>query len=1033
MKKGMNIIEAAMKHYQIVVSIVVLMMILGALGLKNMPRREFPEFTVRQGIVVGVFPGATSLEVEEKLTKVVEDYIFGYEEVDKSKTHSQSKEGQMIVYVELNGNIKDADKFWSKFRHGLNELQVPAGVLALIGSNDFGDTSALLITMSSDQKSYRELGDIMDDLEAEIRKIPEVSKIKSFGEQKEEIYVYIKPEKLKEFNLKPTTILGSFQLQESINYSGTLDNDDLVMPIHLPPRFESEEDLEEQIVYSDLQGNIVRLKDVAYIERRYEDPTNFIRNNGNNSLLLSLEMQKGNNIVHFGEDVQAVLDKFSERTDSDVKLNIISSLPEVVDASISHFLKEFVIAIVAVIIVTMLLLPFRVAAVAAVSIPISILITLGVMQLVGIQLHIVSLASLIVVLGMVVDNAIVVIDSHVEKLDHGENPWDAAWKAATELFIPVLTASLSISVAFFPMSLFLTGIADDFVGSLPVTIGIAIGISMLVALLLTPFMCYVFIKKGLHDETKKDKESLKDKKSLLDYVQYWFDKALSICFKNPKLTIFAGILSIVIGVLLFMGLDQKLFPEMERKQFAIEVYLPEGSSAIKTEKVIDSLETILKQDERITNIASFIGNGSPRFNALYAPHMPAENYGQLLLNTVSNEATVDIIDEYTVKYRNAFPFAHVKWKQLAMEDFKAPIEVRIATNNIKDLKEVGEKVKDILNKSGDFEWIRDDWYEKRQGISVELNKHKASQLGYAKSLVASSLLISLDGLPLTTVWEDDYPISVILSKEDYQKNSIDDLGNQYITSMLTLETSPLRSIGTLKPEWTEGTIARRNGVRTLTVLGDIVRGGIPNTVLSKIRPEIEKLKLPEGVTIDYGGDYQASLENFPPMVASLGVSVVLIFFILMFQFKTIRKALLIMSTMLLSIFGASLGLTIMGYPFSLTAFMGIMGLAGIVVRNGIILIDYASQLVHKDGMSYEEAGLAAGKRRMRPIFLTSLAAAVGVIPMIISGSPLWGPLGTVICFGLLTGMVLTLLVLPVLYWKSVGRAAERKEAKAIEN
>ncbi|HEY9222070.1 MAG TPA: efflux RND transporter permease subunit [Lutibacter sp.] len=1029
MKKGINIIEGSMKYSQIVITIVLLMMILGAFGLKNMPRREFPEFTIRQGIVVGVFPGSTSLEVEEKLTKVVEDYIFGYEEVDKSKTYSHSKEGQMIIYVELNGNIKDADKFWSKLRHGLNELksQLPTGVLALIGSNDFGDTSALLITMSSDKKSYRQLGDIMDDLKAEIRKIPEVSKINSFGEQKEEIYVYIKPEKLKEFNVKPSIILASFQLQESINYSGTLDNGDLVMPIHLPPRFESEKDLEEQIIYSDPLGNIIRLKDIAYVERRYEDPKNFIRNNGNNSLLLSLEMQKGNNIVHFGENVQDVLDKFSKQVGSDVKLNVISSLPEVVDASISHFLQEFVIAIIAVIIVTMLLLPFRVAAVAAVSIPISILITLGVMQLVGIQLHIVSLASLIVVLGMVVDNAIVVIDSHVEKLDHGENPWDAAWKAATELFIPVLTASLSISVAFFPMSLFLTGIADDFVGSLPITIAIALGISMLVALLLTPFMCYVFIKKGLHNENKGDK------KSLLDYVQYWFDIALSACFRNPKLTIFVGILSIAIGVLFFMGLDQKLFPEMERKQFAIEVYLPEGSSATKTESVIDSLETILKKDERITNIASFIGNGSPRFNALYAPHLPSENYGQLLLNTISNEATVDIIDEYTVKYRNAFPSAHVKWKQLAMENFKAPIEVRIASNNIKDLKEVGEKIKEILNKSGDFEWIRDDWLEEREGISVKLNKHKANQLGYAKSLVASSLLISLDGLPLTTVWEDDYPISVILSKEDYQKNNIDDLGNQYITSLLTLETLPLRSIGNLKPEWTEGTIARRNGVRTLTVMGDIVRGGVANNVLSKIRPEIEKLELPEGVNIDYGGDYQSSNENFPPMVGSLGVSVVLIFFILMFQFKTVRKALLIMSTMLLSVFGAALGLTVMGYPFSLTAFMGIMGLAGIVVRNGIILIDYASKLVNDQGMSYEEAGLAAGKRRMRPIFLTSLAAAVGVIPMIISGSPLWGPLGTVICFGLLTGMVLTLLVLPVLYWKSVGRAAERKEAKAIGN
>ena len=1033
MKKGMNIIEAAMKHYQIVVTIVAVMMVVGIVGLKNMPRREFPEFTIRQGVIVGVFPGHSSLEVEEQLTTVVEDYIFGYEEVKKSKTYSHSTEGQMIIYVELNDNVKNADKFWSKLRHGLSELKMslPSGVLALIGNNEFGDTSALLITMSSEKKSYRELQDIMKDLEAEIRKIPEVSKIKRYGEQKEEIYVYIKPEKLKEFNLKPTNILASFQLQESINYSGTLDNGDLILPIHLPPRFESEKELEEQIIYSDPLGNTIRLKDVAYIERRYEKPENYVRNNGNNALVLSLEMQKGNNIVQFGDAVNELLVKFSEKNDEDVKLNVISSLPDVVNDSITHFLKEFLIAIVAVIIVTMVLLPFRVATVAAVSIPISILITIGIMQLVGIQLHIVSLAALIVVLGMVVDNAIVVIDNHVEKLDHGENPWDAAWKSATELFIPVLSASAAISVAFFPLLFFLTGIADDFVGSLPVTIGIALLISMLVAVLLVPFMCFIFIKKGLHNHENDHKN---EKQSALDYLQKWFDYALEKCFKHPVLTIVMGILSVVVGVLFFMNIDQKLFPEMDRKQFAIEVYLPEGSSVSKTESVIDSLETILSKDERITNIASFIGNGSPRFNALYAPHLPAKNYGQLLLNTISNEATIDIINEYSEKYKNAFPKAHVKWKQLAMESFKAPIEIRIASNNIKDLKEISEQVANILNENEDVDWVRTDWNEKRQGISVELIKSKANQLGYAKSLVASSLLISLDGLPLTTIWEGDYPLTVLLSREDYQKNSVNDLENQYITSPLTLESLPLRSIGKLKPEWTEGTIVRRNGVRTLTVLADVERGKIPSKIFNKkVRPQIEDLQLPDGMSITYGGDYEASVENFIPMTYSLAISVVLIFFILMFQFKTIRKALLIMSTMLLSIFGAGLGLLLMNYPFSLTSFIGVMGLMGITVRNGIILIDYASQLVHNHGMTYEKAALAAGKRRMRPIFLTSAAAAVGVIPMIISKSPLWGPLGTVICFGLLAGMVLTLLVLPVLYWKSIGKAAERAAKKASSN
>jgi multidrug efflux pump subunit AcrB len=1027
MKRKVNLIEGAMKNQQIIIAFVLIMMILGVYGLINMPRREFPEFTIRQGVIVGLYPGANSQEVEEQLTTVVENYIFSYEEVKKAKTYSYSKEGLMVIFVELNDNVSNADKFWSKLRLGLDELklQLPAGVLALIGNNDFGDTSALLITMSSDEKSYRELEEIMEQLEADIRKINSVSKIKHFGTQKENIYVYLDTDKINEYHVKPTTILTSFKLQELINYAGQLDNGELILPVHLPPRYESEKDLEEQIVYSDPEGNIIRLKDIARIERRYEKTDNFIRNNGNNSLLLSLEMQNGNNIVQFGEEVNKVMARFSEKIDADVKMNVISDLPTVVDHSISHFLKEFIIAIIAVIAVTMILLPFRVASVAGVTIPISILITIGIMQLVGIQLHIVSLAGLIVVLGMVVDNAIVVIDNYVEKLDQGETPWNAAWKAATDLFIPVLSATAAIVAAFFPLMLFLQGMAADFVGTFPLTIGIALVVSMVVAVLLVPLMSYLFIKTGLR---KKDSLKNRSKKSVLDLVQKWYDSGLDWTFRNPKLTIFIGLVFILLGFLLFSTIEQKLFPAMDRNQFAVEVYLPEGAALEETEKVIDSLECLLSQDDRVTNIASFIGTGSPRFNDLYAPHLPAKNFGQLIVNTISNEATIQILDKYDDKYRDIFPKAHVKWKQIAMENFEAPLEIRISGNDIPELKEKADEVAAILALDENVTWVRNDWGEMRQGLNVKLDRNKANKLGYAKSLVAASLMVSMDGLPVTTVWEGDYPLEVILADEEKLTNSVNKLENQYITSPLTMESLPLRSISTIEPEWTEGNIVHRNGVRTITVKADIKRNIIASDVFKNIKPKLENLDLGSEYSMEYGGDYEATEENMLPLAKSLATSIILIFFILIFQFKTSRRALLIMSTMLLSFPGAALGLKLTGYPFGMTSFVGVIGLVGIVVRNGIILIDYAFELVNKNGYSIKEAAIAAGKRRMRPIFLTSMAAAMGVIPMIISQSPLWGPLGAVICFGMIAGMILTLFILPVLYWKSTSMELVKKQA-----
>ncbi len=1025
MKRKINIIEAAMKHSQIILSFIIVMMGIGAIALIQMPRNEFPDFIIRQGVIVAVVPGATSHEVEEQVTTVVENYIFGYKEVNKLKTHSNSSEGQMIIFVELNEDVKDADKFWSKLRHGLSELrmQLPSDVLALIGTNDFGDTSALLITMSSDTKSYRELETTIKQLERNIRKIPSVSKIKRYGEQKEKIFIYVQQEKLNEYNVDANTIFASFKIHEALNYAGQLDNNELILPVHMPPKYESIDDLAEQIIYSDPQGNIIRLKDIARFERKYDNPDSYIRNNGNNALLLSLEMQTGNNIVQFGEQIIEVLDEFRTKTDNDVKINVISNQQEVVNDSISHFMKEFLIAILSVIVVTMILLPFRVSSVAAITIPVSILITMGVMQMVGLQLDIVSLAGLIVVLGMVVDNAIVVIDNHVEKLDNGETPWNAAWKAATELVIPVISATGAIIAAFLPLMIFLTGMAGDFVGAFPLTIAIALIISLIVAILLVPFICYIFIKKGLHKENKDS-----NKKNLLDIIQSVYDTILEKAFNNKKTTITCGVLSIVAAILIFYTTDQQLFPSMDRKQFAVEIYLPEGSSLNKTEGIIDSLERAILTDDRVTNVASFVGTGSPRFHTLYAPHMPAKNYGQILVNTISNDATLELLDQYERMYRGAFPSANIKWKQLAMESFSAPIEVRVSGDDISKLKHTANNISKIISGNQNTTWVRNDWLENRQSISIELDSDKANKLGYSKTLIAASLMTSLNGIPLTTIWEGDYPVKVILSKEDHLTDDVNDLKNQLVSSVLTFESLPLRTVGKLKPEWTEGNIARRNGVRTVTVQADVTRGSIYSNVLSQIKPEIDNMNLPQGVSISYGGEAAEVRKNYIPMGYSLGVSIVLIFFILLMQFKTIRRSLLIMSTMLLSLFGAALGLKLIGYPFGFTSFIGIIGLMGITVRNGIILIDYAMYLVNNEGYTYQQAAIASGKRRMRPIFLTSMAAAIGVVPMILSNSPLWGPLGTVICFGLIFGMILTLFILPVLYLVSAN-----KESKAHSN
>ncbi|MDP4208555.1 MAG: efflux RND transporter permease subunit [Bacteroidota bacterium] len=1011
--KKTGIIEAAMRNRNIVIILTVVFMIIGIIALQKMPRNEFPQFTIRQGVIVGVYPGATSAEVEAQLTRVVENYIFGYQEVKKAKTYSQSKEGIMYIFVELNDNVKNADQFWSKLKHGLSELKMslPTGVLALIANSDFGDTSALLITLSSDTRSYKEMEEELKKLEAECRKIPASSKIKHYGLQKEKIYVNVKPEMLNEYNIKSLSLFSAYQSNGMVNYAGVLKDGKYNLSVHLPSNFDSEKDLADQIVYSDPQGNVVRLKNIASVERRYEDPDSYIKQNGKKTILLSLEMQPGNNIVEYGKDVDKAIGTFQKHCPKDIKVAKISELPKYVDESVSDFMREFLIAIVAVIMVTMILLPMRVAAVAGITVPISVLITLAFLYFFGIELHTVSLAALILVLGMIVDNSIVVIDNHVEKIDHGGSPWHAAIKSAKELVTPIIGATLAIMAAYIPLGFMVPGTAGEFMNTLPIVVTIALVVSIVIALLLVPFLNYVFIKKGLKSNDAENKG-----KSFLDRLQGWFDASLEKAFKYPKTVIGIGFATIILAIILFKTTDQQLFPEMERNQFAVEVYLPTGSSLESTAKVVDSLESVLMKDKRVTNVTSFIGTSSPRFHTVYAPNMPATNYGQLLINTESNEATRKIVNEYGPKYSDCFANAHVKWKILAMQLNKAQIEIRISSDSIKDIRSTQAQIDKILKKTQHLAWVRNDWDQMQQNIKVDMNRDKANRMGYSKGLVSTSLMVGLDGIPLTTIWENDYPVEVRLSQEVKEAKSIKTLADQYITSPSSgFTATPLRSFASFSPEWTEGAIVRRNGTRTLTISIDNDAQGVASNIFNEIKPQIDNLHLPEGTFITYGGDYEGQNEVFIPMGIALGLSIVLIFFILLFQFKKTKLSALIMSTMLLSLPGAAIGLKLMGYPFSITAFIGITSLCGMVVRNGIILIDYAREIKEKDRLTVHEAALAAGKRRMRPIFLTSAAASVGVVPMILSRSPLWGPLGTVICFGLLISMVLTLFVLPLLY------------------
>ncbi|MDR1552324.1 MAG: efflux RND transporter permease subunit [Prevotellaceae bacterium] len=1016
-----NIIGSAMRHNKIMLLIVALLVGLGVFGLIKMPKQEFPPFTVRQGLVVGVYPGATSSEVEEQLAKPLERFLFTYKEIKKDKTYSISQNGMVFVMVELNDNISNKDEVWSKIKHGLEnfKLQLPLGVVAVIAKDDFGDTSALLVALESDDKTYRELETYLDKLEGKLRRIESVSNLRRYGLQKEKINIYLDREKMAVYGIKYNFLTTNLFTQTLTTAGGTINFNGQEFPIHFAETFSTEKQIADQIIYSDPSGNTIRLSDIANIVREYETPDSYITNDGKKAIILSMEMTEGNNIIAYGKEIDKVLAEFQKELPESVSVKRIADQPKVVADSVYSFVRDLFISILVVILVMMILFPFRSAIVAATSIPIGIFISIGIMYVVGIPLNTVTLAALIVVLGMIVDNSIIVVDAYLENLDNKMSRWHAAILSAKHYFGSIFLATLCICVIFFPLLFIMTGLFYDFLRNFPWTLTISLMTSLVVAMIFIPFLEYVLIRTGL-----KSRQKSKEKKSFntLNFVQRIYNKTLDITFKFPYTTILAGISTIIISVVIMSNFSIRMMPIADRDQFAVEIYLPQGSSLQTTAKVADSLRNILSADKRIKSITSFTGMASPRFQTSYAPNLPSKHYAQFIVNTASIQATRDILDEYTNKYADYFPNAYIKFKQLDYQNVLNPVEIRLSGDEISTLKQYADTVIHTIQKTEGLVWIHTNYEEMLPIIEVKPKSVESARLGITKALAAANIAMNYDEIPAGTMWEADYPLAVVLkSKKNLQ--TLGKIGDEYISTAIPGVSVQLQQIAEIEPSWSQGQIVRRNGVRTISVIADIARGHSQSKIIEKINKIVEtriKPKLPDGVIVSLGGVVENDAQVVPPIINSLLVSVILIFFFLLFNFKKVSIAATALLSILLCLLGAATGLLIFNLEFGLTCVLGIISLMGIIVRNAIIMFEHAENLRKQRHFTARDAVYDAGKRRMLPIFLTSATTAVGVIPMIISNSSLWTPMGVIICFGTVVAMILVVTILPVVYWKIYG-------------
>ena len=1091
-------IQGALRNHGIIFFVFGVLMAFGIWALPQMSKDEFPQFTIRQAVVAAIYPGATAEEVEQQVTVPLEAFINSYEEVNRQMTYSTTEDGVVYCYVMLRNSITSKDQTWAKMRAGLNLLKktkLPAGVADVVLIDDFGNTASILLSVESNQRSVTELQPYAERLTRQLSEIDAMGKLKILGSQREQIVVTLDLQRMASYGLTPSALQAQLLLQ-GLRTVGGQDESAGELRVDIP--YSSEYEIARQIIRTDpLTGAVLRLQDIATVERRLPKPEQFVMCyntpqhstlnsqptspsekgsgdvsqlstlntqlstfntpgglSGEAGLIISMEMEPGNNIVAFGESVQQVLDEAALQFPPDIRLHRVTDQPKVVDDSVRSFLRDIFISILVVIAVMLLLFPLRTALVACTGVPVCIAICIGLMYLTGIELNTVTLAALIFVLGMIVDDSVIVIDGYTNLLDRGWSRWYSATVSTRQLFVPMSLATCAIAGMFFPMTKIITGPLGEFVQLFPFAVLFALGASIFYAAWMTPYLSTQFIRRRGESTTRFEKVQ----ELFFTWLQRSYDRLLSFCFRRRWFTYGLLIAALGSGVFFLTRLHLQLLPKAEREMFAVEIHLAQGATVDQTAALADSLARMLVADSRVLTVTSFVGHSSPRFHATYTPAMPAPNYAQFVVGTADYQATAELLRELGPRYEHWFPNAYVRFKQLDYQVVKNPLEVRLA---YAPFVEAGEheatmqlyidSIRAYMASRPELVWVHSDYDDIASQSRIVLKADEASRLGVTQASLSLYLASVTRGVTITNIYEhgNTSPTPVVLRSTlnsqtlkpsnsqtlntPYGEADRSTVGRKELSTTLNTQLStlnsisiptatgtwvPLRQVADIVPAWHHASIEHRNGVPTITIGADLV--GATSQVaaertVSRWLDGFRQRHPTDALLVRFGGLSEINGMIVPQILWSVVAALLVMFVLLLYHFGRIRLAMLALSSAALCLFGAMLGLWLFRLDISITAVLGTVSLIGIIVRNAIMMYEYAEELRHTRGLSVSEAAYEAGRRRMRPVFLTSATTALGVLPMIIAHTSLWMPMGVVICFGTIFTLPLTLTILPVLY------------------
>lgn len=1019
----------AMRHRVFVITLAVMATVYGAITFLTMSRREDPEMTIRTALVQCAWPGAPALKVDELVVDVLEDAIGRVDEVEEIR--SESRAGVAIIKVELDERLTEIDQIWDELRNEIRavERDLPAGALPPVVNTNFGDVSPVVLTMyqvpaageTAIQRPYtdRELEVFAELVEDELEAIPSVSGVDLRGLAEERIYIEITSAEWAKLGLGPEDLQRALDDRNIVEASGELETAEGKYLVRASGELDSPEAFGGVVVGTDPSGQPILLRDLPFtIRRGLEEPLServrFLDADHQTAraALLSVEMKEGANVVKMGEAVQQRVDELrATRLPPDLAFGTVNNLPRQVDVLVADFVENLWQAILVVLLVAFLMMGWRPAVVMAAAVPLCMIAAIGVVRFFGVELEQFSIASLIIALGMIVDNAIVVSDQASSLVQQGETRFRAAVRGASDLAVPILTSTMTTVAAFLPL-LTIPGGTGEYIRSLPIVVSTTLIASYFVAMTVTPILCFWILRPS---KSKKEGDGL---------VARLYARVIRLCLRAKPVTLGAALVAVLASLSLVPLIGNQFFPGGVRDQFFVHVRLPFGSTLEQTAAVVAQVEDAVlatsKADvdgdtvDRLRNAYTMVGSGGPRLMLTMDPEDPAPRYAFMVVNTTDATLSADWVPELRARVAS-IPGARINVLKYALGpplDF--PVEFRIAGSDANLLRATGDRMVDTLRQVSGVVEPYHDWGNSTYQVSLEIDPQKVQLAGLSNRQVAQSLNGLLSGYGLTDYREGDYTVPVVFRLDAGERRQVDTLSSLYVGS--GTHKVPLDAIATIKTEWQPAAISRFNRRRAIIAGAQIAEGELATAVSAAALPRMEALleSLPRGYTLEELGETEETRKSQGSMGTALLFSMALILLVLIAQYDSIAKPLVVLSAVPLALIGALVGLLVTGWPLGFMPMLGIVSLAGVVINNAIILIDFIQGEV-ASGRDLHEAVELAGKARMKPIVLTTLTTVGGMIPLALFGGPMWAGMSFAMIFGLLFSTALTLLVVPTIY------------------